>query len=43
MTKTKKNGGPGPIVWSEGRNDWEPEINFFLWDTILKVGETTNG
>jgi hypothetical protein len=35
--KSKKNGGPGPVVWSDGREDWTPEINFFFWDAVLGI------
>jgi len=34
---TKNNGGPGPIVWSEGRDSWHPDIQFFFWDAIMQI------
>jgi hypothetical protein len=35
--KSKKNGGPGPIIWSDDRDTWFPEINFFFWDAIVTI------
>jgi hypothetical protein len=39
--KSKANGGPGPVVWSDGREDWLPEIQFFFWDAILGIARST--
>jgi hypothetical protein len=35
--KSKKNGGPGPIIWSDDRDTWVPDIQFFFWDAILGI------
>ena len=39
------SGGPGPIIWSDDRETWQPDINFFLWDALLDVvaGRDDNG
>lgn len=30
-------GGPGPVIWSDGRDAWASEVNLWLWETIVTM------